>query len=331
MSDDYRLGWHRGKRTIEFCDPTKATDDNPTGRVRRSLGTDDKGLAEQRARDFWASYTAAPSERISDLWPVYLRDRLKEVARKDRFKATWAALEPHFGHRIGPAIERADCRDYYKARKEQGMADSTILTELQLLRACLKLTLKDRAPKLWMPPESKPRTNYLTPDDMAKVYEDARSPHIALFLELALATGARASAICDLTWDRVDFKHGFVDLMPAGRHKTNKQRPVVRLSKRALAALEKAREAATTDHVIEFNGKPVKSVKKALQRISERTGIDFSPHVLRHSAGVWMAKANVPLPKISQFLGHTSTKVTERVYARYHPSHMDEASNALEW
>lgn len=324
MSEDYRLGWHRGKRTIEYPD-------HDGRRVRRSLGTDDEGLAEARAREWWAIHTAAPSDRVSDLWPLYVRDRMKEVVRKDRFKATWAALEPHFGHRIGTAISRDDCRAYYAARKEAGMSDSTALTELQLLRACLKMTLKQRAPELWMPPESKPRTHYLTPEDMAKVHADSRTPHIALFLELALATGARAAAICDLTWDRVDLKHGFVDLMPAGRIKTNKNRPVVKLTKRALAALEQAREAARTDHVIEFNGRPVRSVKKALQRISERTGIDFSPHVLRHSAGVWMAKENVPLQKISQFLGHSSTRVTEKVYARYQPGFMEEAADALEW
>jgi integrase len=83
--------------------------------------------------------------------------------------------------------------------------------------------------------------------------------------------------------------------------------------------------------VIEWNGKPIKSIKKALERISERTGVDFSPHVLRHTAGVWMAKADVPMQKIAQYLGHTSSKVTERVYARYSPSFMRDAADALEW
>jgi integrase len=41
---------------------------------------------------------------------------------------------------------------------------------------------------------------------------------------LALATGARMGAILDLTWDRVDFEHGTIDFMPAGRDKTNKRR-----------------------------------------------------------------------------------------------------------
>lgn len=324
MSDEYRIGRHRKKFIIEYTDAAGQ-------RFRRSLGTNDQGIAEARAREYWASVTAAPTERIRDLWPVYTRDRLKEVARKDRFKATWAALEPHFGHRMGTAVTADDCRAYHKARKAEGMSDSTARTELELLRACLNKTLGSRAPDLWMPPASKPRSLFLSTEDVAKVHADARSPHIALFIELAIATGARMAAILDLTWDRVDLANGFVDLMPAGRVKTNKQRAVVPVTQRALKALQQAQEAALTDHVIEYNGKPVKSVKKALERISERTGVDFSPHVLRHTAGVWMAKADVPMQKIAQYLGHTSSKVTEKVYARYSPSFMRDAAAALEW
>lgn len=52
--------------------------------------------------------------------------------------------------------------------------------------------------------------------------------------------------------------------------------------------------------------------------------------VLRHTAGVYMAEAGVPMEEISQYLGHTSTKVTERVYARYSPEYLRNASNAIE-
>jgi integrase len=324
MPEQYRIGSHRGKLVIEYGDATGR-------RFRRSLGTADRGLAEARAREFWATITAAPTERVRDLWAVYLRDRMQEVARKDRFKATWTALEPHFGHRLGTAVTTEDCRSYYRARKAEGKSDSTARTELELLRACLNRTLGDRAPQMWMPPASKPRNTFLTAEDLAKVHADARSPHVELFIELAIATGARMAAILDLTWDRVDLENGFVDLMPAGRVITNKQRAVVPLTKRALKALREAKEGALTDHVIEFNGKPIKSIKKALERISERTGVDFSSHVLRHTAGVWMAKADIPMQKIAQYLGHTSSKVTERVYARYSPSFMRDAADALEW
>lgn len=324
MSDEYRIGVHRGKLVIEYADAAGR-------RFRRSLGTADRGLAEARAREYWATITAAPTERLRDLWPAYVRERLKEVKNTKRFRAHWSALAPHFGHRLGTAITADDCRAYYWTLKAEGKSDSTIKTDLEMLRACLNFTLRDRAPPIWLPPSSKPRSTWLTPEDVAKVHADARSPHVGLFIELAIATGARMSAILDLTWDRVDLGNGFVDLMPAGRHVTSKQRAVVPLTKRALKALREAKEGALTNHVIEWNGKPIKSIKKALERISMRTGVDFSPHVLRHTAGVWMAKADVPMQKIAQYLGHTSSKVTERVYARYSPSFMKDAADALEW
>jgi integrase len=146
-----------------------------------------------------------------------------------------------------------------------------------------------------------------------------------------LATGARMSAILDLTWDRVDFTHGTIDFNPAGRDITNKRRVVVPMNKKARDALEEAHKGALTDHVIEYGGKPVKSVKRAIAAAARRAGVPCSPHVFRHTAGVWMAQADVPMQKIAQFLGHTSSRVTETVYARYSPRFMADAAGALDW
>jgi len=79
------------------------------------------------------------------------------------------------------------------------------------------------------------------------------------------------------------------------------------------------------------HSQPVKSVKKAIRGAAARSGVSCSPHVFRHTAGVWMAQSDVPMQKIAQFLGHTSTRVTERTYARYSPSFMRDAAAALDW
>ncbi|MFM7028476.1 MAG: tyrosine-type recombinase/integrase, partial [Chakrabartia sp.] len=81
----------------------------------------------------------------------------------------------------------------------------------------------------------------------------------------------------------------------------------------------------------EWDGKPIKSIKKAVKRAADRSGVCCSPHVFRHTAGVWMAQADVPMQKIAQFLGHTTTRVTENTYARYSPSFMRDAATALEF
>lgn len=159
----------------------------------------------------------------------------------------------------------------------------------------------------------------------------AKSPHIRLFLILGLATGARASAILDLTLDRVDFHHGTLNFMPGGREQTNKRRTVVPMNATARAALEEALPAAMSDNVIEFAGRPVASIKRAIERLAKSTGIPFSPQVLRHTCAVWMAQADVPMQKISQYLGHTSMAMTASVYARYSPSFMTDAGDAVEF
>lgn len=125
--------------------------------------------------------------------------------------------------------------------------------------------------------------------------------------------------------------HGTINFNQPGSEQTNKRRPEVPINARALAALEEAVRGALTDHVIEWDSRPVKSIKKAIRMAAKRSGVPCSPHVFRHTAGVWMAQADVPMQKISQFLGHTSTRVTERTYARYSPSFMEDAAAALEF
>lgn len=255
------------------------------------------------------------------------------MARTDRFESLWKALEPHFGHRLGTAVNADDCRAYHKERKRLGKSDSTIRTELEFLRACLHYRYGKGTTRLWFPPQSSPRDRYLTPTEADKLLESIEAPHVRLFVILAITTGARMSAILELTWDRVhlDAATPTADFQPAGRHVTNKRRTIVPLNKRALAALLPAKKAALTDYVIEYDGQPIKSIRKAIRQAAVRAKVPCSPHVFRHTAGVWMAQKDVPMQKIAQYLGHTSTRVTEAVYARYSPSFMADASAALDW
>lgn len=320
---EYTLTRHRGLFALTFREGDR--------RLRITTGTADRGLAEARARELWARRNAAPSERVADLWPRYVKDRIADGARADRFKAHWTALEPHFGQRLGRSINKDDCRAYYEQRREEGYARSTIKTDLELLRACLRWRYGDQTPPLWVGPASPARDNWLTKEQARTIVDLADTPHVKLFVTLGLATGARAGAILDLTWDRVDFAHGTIDFRPSGREQTNKRRTVVPMNATAREALQRAYEARLTDHVIEYGGKPVASVKKAIQRLSERAAVKFSPHTLRHTCAVWMAQADVPMQKISQYLGHTSLRMTEQVYARYSPSFMRDASVAADF
>lgn len=321
---DYRLVKYRGKWAINYIDPAR-------GRVRVSLGTDDRGVAEARARRVWAARQTPIGERVADLWNAYLEDRKVDKIEIDPSGSTWKALSPSFGHMLARSITREDCRQHYLKRKRANLSDSTIRKELEMLRAALRLSLGDQAPSIWMPPPAKPRDRYLTRAELTKVLENIETPHVRLFVILAVSTAARMSALLDLEWSQVDLRRRFIDLNPTGRHQTNKRRAVVPINDRAFEALVEAQAGAQTDFVIEYGGGPVKSVKKALQAAAERSNVPFSAHVLRHTAAVWLAEADVPMQKIAQYLGHTSTRVTEQTYARYSPSFMRDAAQVLDW
>lgn len=323
MSVAYKLTLYRGKYALAYQRDGK--------RVRRSLGTNDRGLAETRAKELWSTLHRPASERVSDLWRAYVADRAQDLADLSRVHNAWKALGPFFGDRLGSSIDKQDCRAYYAERRRLRRADSTIRLELEYLRACLNLRYGRGNTHVWTPPSSKPRSRYLTHKERDRLLECVSTAHVRLFIILALTTGARMKSILALKWEQVDFKNRTVNYAPAGRHQTNKRETEVPLNARAYAALEEARRGAQTDFVIEWDGAPVKSIKKAIRMAAIRSGVPCSPHVFRHTAGVWMAQADVPIQKIAEFLGHTSSRVTERTYARYTPSFMRDAATALDW
>ena len=57
------------------------------------------------------------------------------------------------------------------------------------------------------------------------------------------------------------------------------------------------------------------TVRKKLKAVAERLGIkDFHPHCLRHTYASQAVKSGVPLPYLSDVLGHESTAFTAKVY-----------------
>src|SRR5690242_7930441 len=237
---DWRLVKHRGQYSLAYGNPRK--------RIATGAPISDRGRAEAIAGEIWRRLQRPAQERVTDLWTPYSQDRIANGGSEARLKSLWKTLEPSFGYKLGKAITKQDCRDYAAMRKRQGKSNSTVKTELEALRACLRWHYGKEAPTIVAPPPSKPRDRYLTQDEARRLLASIEAPHVRLFVTLALATGARMGAILDLTWDRVDFEHGTIDFMPAGRDKSNKRRTVVAMAPKARAALEEAYKARLSDH-----------------------------------------------------------------------------------
>jgi integrase len=324
---EYRLTRHRGKFAIVWYRGGR--------RYRYTLGTADAREARRLAPSIYAELTKPKGGNVGDLWDAYVWDK-RDHAVVGTMHHTWKALVSRFDRLPGERVTIADCRAHVQERRGRGISDGTIHTELGHLRTVLRWAEKhghiERAPHIERPRKPAPRDRHLTRDEARRLIDSAQFPHVRLFIILALGTGARSGALLDLRWDNVDLAAGLIDLRNPDLKRPHKGRAVVPINKTVRAALAEAEVGKLTAFVIEWAGKPVRSVKRGLKRAAQVAHLaGVSPHVLRHSAAVHMAEAGIPMEDIAQFLGHSNSSITRRVYARFSSDYLRGAAASLEY
>lgn len=324
----YSIGRLKGRFVVVWTDEE--------GKRRRfRLNAADQGEASRAAAALFAEINQPRGGKVEELWKAYVQDRTGRAITAT-MEHTWKALRDRFGNMDSMAITVADCREHMKQRRAAGIQDGTLLTELGHLRIVLRWAEKNgyiqRAPYIERPTKPRPAEKHLTKTQARNLIVNAVMPHIRLYIILALSTGARNMAILQLTWDRVDFDRGLIDLRNPALTTPHKGRAIVPMTNTVRAALIGARGGALTDNVIEWGNAPVLSVKKALKAAALRAKVGHvSPHMLRHSAAVHMAEDGVPMEEIAQFLGHSNLNITRQVYARFSPDYLRRAASALEY
>lgn len=262
-------------------------------------------------------------DTVASIYASYLADKGKE-----RANWAWKQLTETFGPLRPDQIDRATCRAYVAKRRKK-VGDGTVHTELTFLRAALRWHNPNTPAIIELPTKPPPKADYLTREQFQKLLATAEVPHLRLFIVLALATAGRMTAILQLTWDRVNFERGEIQLGDGRQRK--KGRATVPMNATARAELAKAAESRTCNFVIEYAGGPILRIVKGFRAIAVEAGMPWcTPHVLRHTAAVWMAEAGTPIDEIAQYLGHTDSRITARVYARYSPGHLSKAARALD-
>ncbi|MBU8540863.1 tyrosine-type recombinase/integrase [Falsiroseomonas tokyonensis] len=290
---------------------------------RRALRTQDHDAAKRALKDYAASL-AAPKDTVAGIYAAYLADKGTERARW-----AWVRLEPHFGHMRPDQIGRPASRAYRAARETEGAGVGTIHTEMTYLRAALRWHDKATPAVVELPRKPAPKSRHITREEYDRLVDAAKSAHVRLFIILALATAGRMAAVLELKWEQVDLVAGIVRLGDGTRMR--KGRATVPLTTRAVAAMAEAATARTSEYVIEWGGGKVGKIRKGFAAAAEAAGLPWvTPHVLRHTAAVWMAERGVPMAEIGQFLGHSDERTTYRIYARFSPHYLRGAASALE-
>lgn len=326
--------WSLGKRrgvyeAFRYIDPEK------TRRERRTLNTSSEQEASDLLRQLNDEVVAGGPATVAtcfELYKFHKEQKKKWTESMERARKKVCAeigdINPH-------AITRALCEQIIEKRLALGLARDTVRIEMAYLRAALKYSEHakriERAPFVLVPSGGEARERWLSADEIEKLVASAVALHVKLFIILAVATAARPSHILQLTWDRVDLETGVIDFRDPEREASRKRRPRVPINETARTHLKVAHELKRTDYVIEWREAPVLSIKKGVTRAAQRAGIEgVSQYVLRHTAGVWLAKAGVPMEQIAAYMGHSSLETTRKHYAHFHPEFLRGAARALE-
>jgi integrase len=203
-----------------------------------------------------------------------------------------------------------------------------------------------------LPPRNEGRERWLTRSEAARllwaawrarqVMRDkatlrAVGRHVARFILVGLYTGTRSAAICGAALmptvgrGHVDLEQGVFYRRAIGRRQTKKRQPPVKLPPRLLAHVRRwAVKGLARKAVVEWNGKPVESVRKGFAAAVQAAGLsaDVTPHILRHTCATWLMQGGANLWDAAGFLGMTVQQL-EAGYGHHHPDYQREAIAAL--
>jgi len=306
----------------------------------------------------------SPTKRIiADVLAAYAEEHIVHTRSQEATGNNIKALIPFWGHRVVSDVRPVLCREYVQYRRDRAKrlgrnaSDSLLARELGVLSSAIRHDYKQgRLPApvpVWKPAPSAPKDRWLNRDEVVRLLKTARARHrishqtgekriysfarwhLSFFILMALYTAARKEALTTLKWSQVDLERGIIDLNKPGDKITNKRRAIVPIPSKLMTFLRiakrRAPENCADEYVINYFGKPVLRLDQSFRRVSRDAGFsDVTPHTLRHTAATWMAQAGVPLWVIAKYLGHSSTRTTERVYAHHNPSFLMEAKYALE-
>lgn len=322
-----RTAWEIQRNRGKFCAVRWIGDK----RERRSLGTGDPNEARRALADLIriGDMKAADGPlTVAEIIDRYIADQAAE--KHERFTWRYSAVKEHFGQMLPGHVNKAACQIFERARKAASLSPWTIHTDLTCLRTALNWAKIEA--EVWIPETPDPRDYRLMLPDIAKLESAAAGPHIKLFIRLATATAGRAGAILQLTWARVDLEDRMINLRDPLHTESRKRRATVPINDGLYAALVSAKAAALTAFVVEFRGGPIKSVKRSFAAAAIASGFpEATPHILRHSAACIMMESGAPIEKVSQYLGHSDIRITQKIYARYAPTYLKDASNALDF
>jgi integrase/recombinase XerD len=246
------------------------------------------------------------------------------------------------------SFSRTDIVDFIERLRAESYAISSICRFISSIKSlCKYLMIQNliqedpsetlQAPKRW---ERLPKA--LSVSDVRSFLELSSSltkPTLirdAVMLELLYSSGLRVSELVSLKLEDIHLEAGFLRVLGKG----SKER-IVPVNTRAIEKLKSyinqqrpqiLKKRLSIYLFVTGRGKPMTRQRfwQAIKTLGRRSGIQLSPHTLRHSFATHLLEGGADLRSVQKMLGHSDisttqiyTKVTteriKKVYTKHHP------------
>ena len=232
-------------------------------------------------------------------------------------------------------------RDFVRTEHRRGLSGSSIRRRLAAIRSWFEFLINENkistnpAVGIVTPKTSKKLPKTLTVDQISSLlHQENDNPlmirDLAMF-ELIYSSGLRVAECASLELDSVDISAGEVRAVGKG----NKPRQVP-VGSKALDMLTKwlaiRKPVANNALFISARGTriSIRNIQKRLDQLALKTGINISPHMLRHSFATHVLESSQDLRAVQKMLGHSDIKTTQiythldfqhlaKVYDHAHP------------
>ena len=237
------------------------------------------------------------------------------------------------------AMERAN---------NEGLIDSRVYADIKECRVVEQPVLDN---------EQFDGKSYLTKEQLNKLIEfynqdtePRRKEYIEMFLFAFHTGGLRMVDIITLMWSHISIEKKELRKIQVKTANGRHPRHTIPLNDAAIAILHKWKERARrekfvfdlvqdsfniddTENLYYVRNSCDRKVNQSLHIVGDRIGLDFnlSFHTARHTFAILALNDGMSLSMVSRFLGHSSTDITEQVYADYLPTTLAEELDKLDY
>lgn len=329
------------------------------GVIEKSLGVSTRGLAIQKKKELLISLRGLDpkkkeylfSEAVSAVLAKYDQQLLatpeefKHKVRKTRSQVAWYLnhfLNPFFGHYPARLINDSLWNEYIASEIASVGEMTAIGTKKKLrdfkydrrfMRQCLRAAKLTTIPDLEVPKRYKVPQRVLEPDEIKRLYENAKGAMKGLILGM-YKMGFRPGEILKLERDRVNFEKNEIEL----RLQDVKKNPrIIRMNPQVREMLLERLSKTTGRYVFPSRSKtsrkkgeakgrpigerPIESYSKQWARLLKTAGVaDCDPYSLRHTFLTECARrvkgGEVTTEEVCKFAG-TSMAEFEKTYLHF--------------